>query len=73
MQLGSGLVQNACVAFANTADDQYDKILGKPATASSPAVPGDYQHPLRLGHTVTPLVLELFVPFTQTLSKHSRD
>ena len=48
------------VAFANTADDQYDKILGKPATASSPAVPGDYQHPLRLGHTVTPLVLEVF-------------
>ena len=48
------------VAFANTAPSLYDDILGTPATPMADRVPGAYDAPLQLGHTVQPIVLEVF-------------
>lgn len=60
----------ACVcgqAFGNTGDEQYDIILGSPATEHGPAKCGAYDDALRAGHEVHPIVLEVLGGF------HPRD
>jgi len=46
------------VAFGNTAEKQYELILGAPASGGSDACDGAYAGAVERGHSVTPIVLE---------------
>ena len=59
---GTGLLGGKA-AFGNTADDQYELILGAPGTADAPAKIGVYDDALRAGQRIHPLVLEVFGGF----------
>ena len=51
------------MGFGNTAEEQYEIILGTPATDSSPGRLGVYDDALRGGHKVHPIVLEVLGGF----------
>ena len=56
--------ERVCVGFGNTAEEQYEIILGTPAADDgSPGRLGVYDAALRGGHKVHPIVLEVFGGF----------
>jgi hypothetical protein len=66
---GTGLLGGKA-AFGNTADDEYDLILGAPARAEGGAAQiGVYDAALRAGHRVHPIVMEVFGGFHPDAAK----
>ena len=66
---GTGLLGGKA-AFGNTADNEFDLILGAPARAEGGAAQiGVYDAALRAGHRVHPIVMEVFGGFHPDAAK----
>ena len=55
--------------FGNTADGQFELILGAPATATADAVRGVYRPAVGKGHSVQPLVFETYGGFHSDVTR----